>query len=186
MRFASLFLLLITVAGCGGPAAEASTGRRRRGRAPSASTLSVTGMRLGDPAPELELEDQDGRLRRLNEHTGHPVVVFFYPRNEADACTPDACAIRDAWDQFRARNVTVFGVSTDDGHSHRTYRALHQLPFDLLSDHDELAARTWGVPSEMGFITARQTYLIDGDGNVVEVWLNLSGVAELLTAIDQL
>jgi thioredoxin-dependent peroxiredoxin len=99
---------------------------------------------------------------------------------------PDACALRDAWAQLSARGVAVLGVSTDDAHSHLVYREQYALPFDLLSDSDELAARNWGVPSEMGFITARQTYLVDGAGNVVDVWLNLADVNEVLGAIDTL
>jgi peroxiredoxin Q/BCP len=34
----------------------------------------------GQPAPEISLEDQDGRAFRLSELRGRAVVLFFYPR----------------------------------------------------------------------------------------------------------
>lgn len=43
----------------------------------------MTGTRLprpreGEPAPEIELVDLDGRPWRLRDHRGHPVVLIFH------------------------------------------------------------------------------------------------------------
>lgn len=38
----------------------------------------------GDPAPDFELPDQDGRLVRLQDLRGKRVVLWFYPK----AATP--------------------------------------------------------------------------------------------------
>ena len=34
----------------------------------------------GDNAPDFELPDQDGRLVKLSDLHGTPVVVYFYPK----------------------------------------------------------------------------------------------------------
>ncbi len=34
----------------------------------------------GQPAPDFELPDQDGRTVRLSDLRGRPVVLYFYPR----------------------------------------------------------------------------------------------------------
>jgi peroxiredoxin Q/BCP len=34
----------------------------------------------GSQAPDLELPDQDGRIVRLSDFRGQPVVVYFYPK----------------------------------------------------------------------------------------------------------
>jgi peroxiredoxin Q/BCP len=34
----------------------------------------------GQPAPDFQLPDQDGRPVRLSELRGAPVVVYFYPK----------------------------------------------------------------------------------------------------------
>jgi peroxiredoxin Q/BCP len=45
----------------------------------------------GDPAPEFELPDQDGRAVKLSDLRGRHVVVYFYPK----ADTPGSnCGIR--------------------------------------------------------------------------------------------
>ena len=47
----------------------------------------------GTPAPDLELRDQDGNLVRLRGYMGHPVVLFFYPKDDTRICTSEACEI---------------------------------------------------------------------------------------------
>jgi peroxiredoxin Q/BCP len=34
----------------------------------------------GDPAPDFELPDQDGRAVKLSDYHGQPVVLYFYPK----------------------------------------------------------------------------------------------------------
>ena len=34
----------------------------------------------GQPAPDFELPDQDGKPVRLSDLRGYPVVVYFYPK----------------------------------------------------------------------------------------------------------
>jgi len=177
--------LVLFAGGCGSSTPPASTARRAA-RRPSASTLSVSGVRIGELAPDLTLEDQNGRYRTLSEFQGQPLVIFFYPRTTPGECTPDACALRDALARLAQCGARVVGISTDDAFAHRAYRETNALPFDLLSDPDEIAATAYGVPSEMGFITAREIFLLDADGNLVDRWLNLSDIAEVLTAIDAL
>ena len=33
----------------------------------------------GIPAPDFELPDEAGKLRRLSDFRGRPVVLYFYP-----------------------------------------------------------------------------------------------------------
>jgi cytochrome oxidase Cu insertion factor (SCO1/SenC/PrrC family) len=35
---------------------------------------------IGDPAPDFELPDQDGRAVKLSDLRGQIVVLFFYPK----------------------------------------------------------------------------------------------------------
>lgn len=54
-----------------------------------------------------------------------------------------------------------------------------------------IGASAYGVPSEIGFITAREitareVLLLDADGKLVDRWLNLSDLPEVLAAVDAL
>lgn len=137
-------------------------------------------------APAFMLQDQSGRVRQLSEYRGHPVVLYFYPRDATPGCTREACAFRDAWERLSATRAVVLGVSTDDVESHRRFRDEHQLPFDLLADLDGEVARRFGVPMRLG-MSMRVTFLIDAQGVVRRVYEDVDpGVHadEVISAIE--
>ena len=40
----------------------------------------VATLKEGNMAPEFALLDHKGKLRKLSDYRGHPVVVYFYPK----------------------------------------------------------------------------------------------------------
>jgi len=36
-------------------------------------------LRVGDPAPDFEVQDHSGKTRRLSDYAGRTVVLWFYP-----------------------------------------------------------------------------------------------------------
>ena len=65
----------------------------------------------GDEAPDFELPDQDGRLIKLSDFRGRPVVVYFYPKADTPGCTTQACGVRDHRDDYAAAGAQVLGIS---------------------------------------------------------------------------
>ena len=57
------------------------------------------GPRVGDQAPDFELEGTDGRFH-LSEHRGERVVLLFYPGDETPVCTKQFCSYRDRADDM--------------------------------------------------------------------------------------
>lgn len=173
-RAAPAILIAIVLAACGG-SQGAGEGEARAGR-----------VEVGAEAPAFMLQDQTGRVRQLSEHRGHPVVLYFYPRDATPGCTREACAFRDAWDRLQATGAVVLGVSTDDVVSHQRFHDEHQLPFDLLADLDGTIAQRYGVPMRMG-MSARVTFLIDGGGVVRRVFEDVDPAVhadEVIAAIE--
>jgi thioredoxin-dependent peroxiredoxin len=129
----------------------------------------------GEPAPDFELTSDSGDKVRLSSLRGKPVVLYFYPRDETPGCTRQACGLRDAWDDFRARGAEVLGISPDDVDSHVRFKQKHGLPFTLLADPEHEVAEDYGVWVErknygktfMGI--ERSTFVIDADGNVATI-----------------
>ena len=143
---------------------------------------------VGSAAPPIMLQDQAGRVRTLAEFTGHPVVVYFYPRDATPGCTHEACAFRDAWDRLQATGTIVLGISSDDVISHQRFHDDQHLPFDLLADPENTAANAYGVPVRAGF-EARVTFLVDRHGHVAHVYPDVDPAVhcdEVLTAIAAL
>jgi peroxiredoxin Q/BCP len=124
-------------------------------------------IREGDTAPEFEAVGHAGQTVRLADFRGkQPVVLFFYPKDGTPICTREACAFRDAYEDFVAAGAAVIGVSGDPAESHRAFAEAHRLPFTLLSDPGGSLRRLFGVPKTLGVLPGRVTYVIDAAGVV--------------------
>ncbi len=77
----------------------------------------------GKPAPDFELESDEGETVTLSSLRGKPVVLYFYPKDNTSGCTTQACGIRDAWGEFERAGAVVLGVSPDGVASHASSRA---------------------------------------------------------------
>lgn len=122
-------------------------------------------LRVGNRAPHFEGDTWDGRHIALADYLGRrAVVVFFYPRDHTRVCTQEACAFRDAYEQFAAAGADVIGISSDSADSHREFARQHQLSFPLLSDADGSLRKAFGVSKTLGLIPGRVTFVIDKGG----------------------
>jgi peroxiredoxin Q/BCP len=128
----------------------------------------MTGHRpqIGERAPEFTLPGPEGKTVRLGDLIAKgPVVLYFYPKDETTGCTVEACAFRDAYEDFVAAGAQVVGVSRDDQGSHARFVAHHHLPFLLLSDPTGEAHDRYGVRRRLGgLVTDRVTFVLDSAG----------------------
>ena len=111
--------------------------------------------------PSLALPATGGATVALGALPGR-VVVFAYPRTArpddppgpdwdaipgARGCTPQACAIRDEHDRFRALGATVFGLSAQTPEEQQEAAIRLALPYRLLSDARGELARALALPT---------------------------------------
>lgn len=133
----------------------------------------------GTEAPEFSLPDQEGKMHSLAHHRGHWVLLYFYPKDDTEGCTKEACAIRDDFPAFGDLDAKVFGVSIDSVASHKKFAEKYSLPFTLLSDEDKKVVNlygVWGLKKMMGreFMgTNRVSFLIDPEGKIAKVYDNV-------------
>lgn len=131
----------------------------------------------------------------LKELRGGPVVLFFYPRDDTETCTAEACAFRDAFPRFEGLGATVLGISPDGVRSHARFRARYGLPYALLADTEHAVAARYGVWQEkvlfgrryMGVV--RTTFVVDAEGRIARVFekVRVAGHAEAVAeAVAQL
>jgi peroxiredoxin Q/BCP len=127
----------------------------------------LSGVRVGEIAPDFTLLDQRGKPVRLHELTEQRnVALYFYPKDATPGCTLEARAFRDAYDVFIAADTEVIGVSSDSVKSHERFAANERLPFLLLSDRDGMVRELYGVERTLGILPGRVTFVI-GKGGVV-------------------
>jgi len=127
---------------------------------------------VGEPAPEFEAPDQDGKSFRLSSTKGSPTVVYFYPKADTPGCTVESKGFQAHLAEFSARGVRVIGVSVDDCPAQKAFAGKYGLSFTLVADAKKEVTGRYGVLGPHG--TARRvTFLIGKDGKVLEVVENV-------------
>ena len=137
------------------------------------------GIRVGDKAPDFTLQAQSGEQVRLQDRLGERVVVlYFYPKDNTSGCTAEACAFRDSHEVFTEAGAEVIGVSSDSADKHASFASKYELPFTLLSDGGGKVRKLYGVPTVLGLIPGRVTYVIDRQGTVRHVFNSMTGISQ--------
>lgn len=127
-------------------------------------------VKIGDIAPDFELEDQDGHPRRLSVLLeAGPVVLFFYPAAMTKGCTAESCHFRDLGAEFIALGTQRVGISVDPVSKQRQFADACGLDYPLLSDSGGAVARLYGVKRSFGPIPVRrETFVIGRDARILE------------------
>jgi len=112
----------------------------------------------------------------LSRQAGKAVVLYFYPKDATPGCTTEAQEFRDLHPQFVAAGAEVFGISRDSLKSHENFKAKQNLPFELISDPDEVACQQFGVIKQKKLYgkevrgIERSTFVIDREGSLRREW----------------
>lgn len=130
----------------------------------------------GSKVPAFTLKDQHGKSVKLSDFKGHPVVVYFYPKDDTPGCTKEACAFRDQQTHLQQLGAVVLGISPDDAASHGKFATKYDLNFPLLADTEHKVAEKFGAWREKNMYgkvswgIQRSTFLIDATGKVARAW----------------
>jgi peroxiredoxin Q/BCP len=131
---------------------------------------------LGKQVSDFSIPATGGETFRLTDHKGHPVVLYFYPKDNTPGCTTEGQQFRDLHHAFEKLGAVVAGVSRDSLKSHENFREKQAFPFALLSDADEALCTRFGVIKMKNMYgkqvrgIERSTFVIDGKGVLVKEW----------------
>ncbi|MES2680488.1 MAG: thioredoxin-dependent thiol peroxidase [Bacteroidota bacterium] len=137
-------------------------------------------LRAGDPAPYFEGKDQQGQTIGLASFPGKTIILYFYPKDDTEACTATACSLRDEYKLLGDNDYAVVGVSADDEKSHAKFAAKYDLPFPLIADTDLAIIKAydvWGQKMLFGRIydgILRTTFIINPRAIIEEVITNVN------------
>ena len=150
---------------------------------------------LGKKVPDFSAPATGDSTFRLSDHKGHPVVLYFYPKDNTPGCTTEGADFRDLHKHFAKLGAVVAGVSRDTLKSHEGFRSKMGFPFPLVSDADEKLCAQFDVIRMKNMYgkqvrgIERSTFLIGADGKLAREWrkVKVAGhAAEVLEAVKAL
>lgn len=121
-------------------------------------------------------------------------VIFWWPKDFTFVCPTEIAEFDNAFNDFKDRNTTVIGASTDSEFVHLAWRqhhpALRNLRLPMLADTSKSLAEDLGILQEAEKIAYRATFIVDPKGIIRWVCVNdLSvgrSVPEVLRVLDAL
>ena len=130
----------------------------------------------GDPVPDVELVNIEGKRVRTTDFRGQKIVFYFYPKDDTSGCTAEAKAFTDLADQFESAGTWILGISKDDTKSHAKFIDKYDLKVSLASDPEGSACEAFGTWVEKSMYgrkymgIERATFLVDRDGRIHRIW----------------
>jgi len=122
------------------------------------------------PAPELTVAGIGGKVLRLAEQRGRPVLVVFYLGHRCVHCMEQLQQLAPRAREFRDIGIDILAVGTD------TPEGLAKLvenagpdgpfPFPMGADPERVAFRAWHAHDDFEDVPLHGIFLVDGTGMV--------------------
>jgi len=146
---------------------------------------------VGVAAPDFTLNSQENKPISLHDFKGKWVVLYFYPKDFTTGCTIEAHNFQRDLAQYEQKNAVIVGVSVQDEDSHQKFCTKEGLSFKLLADTKQQVSTEYDsvMTYNNAKFSARHTFLIDPQGKVQKVWLDVKPdkhSEEVLAALTQL
>ena len=107
------------------------------------------------------------------EAEGKYSLVFFYPLDFTFVCPSELIALDNRIDEFKSRNVEVFGVSIDSHYTHNAWRntpinkgGIGPVKFTMVADINHNICQSFGVEHPQAGVALRGAFVIDKQGVV--------------------
>lgn len=163
-------------------------------KAPKMEAPAVApGLPVGAEAPDFALPDTEGRLVRLSDFRGRPVVLAFYPLDWSPGCSQQLDLYQSELAEFEKRGAVLLGISVDSIYSHGAWAFVRGLTFPLLADFHPKGevARRYQVWRETDGFSERALFVVDPNGLIryakVSPFLHhIPPIEELFAALDRI
>lgn len=140
--------------------------------------LSAAELKVGDAAPDFELQGSDGKTYKLSDYKDkQAVVVAWFPRAFTRGCTAECKSMREQGDAIREFDVAYFTASTDPVEGQRGNKAFAeslQLDYPILSDPTGETAKAYGIYNAKANFANRVTFYIGKDGKIAHIDRNVA------------
>lgn len=139
-------------------------------------------IRVGQQAPDFTataVVDQEFKTIKLSDYQGQYTVLFFYPLDFTFVCPTEIIAFSDRYEEFKALNTEVLGVSVDSEFSHlawiqtdRKEGGIGDIAYPLVSDIKKEISTAYNVLDPEAGVALRGLFIIDKEGVIQHATIN--------------
>ena len=139
-------------------------------------------LRVGQEAPEFTATavfDQEFKTIKLSDYRGQYTILFFYPLDFTFVCPTEIIAFSDRYNDFKAINTEILGVSVDSEFSHlawmqtdRKEGGIGDIDYPLISDIKKEISDAYNVLDPEAGVALRGLFIIDKEGIIQHATIN--------------
>lgn len=139
-----------------------------------AASPALAELKVGAKAPDFQLPSATNGVEKTFSLKAAlkngPVVVYFYPKAFTGGCSLEARAFSEAMPKFKARHVTVVGVSTDNIDILKDFSKKDCAgAFPVAADPHQIASIQYDAKTNGAVMANRISYVIGKDGRIAFV-----------------
>lgn len=124
-------------------------------------------LRVGDAAPDFELEDQNGKKVRLSQYKGKKnVLLAFFPFAFSPVCTNELGELKEKEGSIVKLDTQILAASVDSTWTQKAFAKELGVKFPLLSDFGRKAVPLYGALYEDKGFAKRSVFVVDKKGRV--------------------
>jgi len=132
-------------------------------------------------APELVAKDLDGKIVRLSELRGKPVLLVFWSIN-CPACHVEFDSLKQLKEKLKDTGLVVIGASANPAAAQKENIKKHEYPFTFwrYDPREKMLPLLYTLASS----ATPASFFIDADGNVVRFYRGYTRAGDFSFAID--
>ncbi len=125
---------------------------------------------LGDKFPEITAKTTHGMKNIPGDYKGKWLVLFSHPADFTPVCTTEFVAFQQRYNEFRAMNTELIGLSIDQVFSHIKWvewideELKVSIEFPIIAANDAMAEKIGLLHPGKGTNTVRAVFVIDAQG----------------------
>ncbi|WOT06940.1 peroxiredoxin family protein [Shewanella youngdeokensis] len=144
----------------------------------------ATDLKVGDIAPNFNLQATDGHFYQLSDYHGKQALVLaWYPKANTYGCTLECKSLVQKGHLIREYNAVYMMASVDDLEDNQAFAQEQKADFPMLSDPTKATAKAYDVLNLLR-IASRVTFYIGEDGKILKIdeEINAESAAEDIAA----
>lgn len=124
-------------------------------------------LKVGDTAPDFELEDQNGKKVRLSRYQGRKnVLLAFFPFAFSPVCTNELGELKEKEGPIMKLDTQILAASVDSTWTQKAFAKDLGVKFPILSDFGKKAVPLYGALYEDKGFAKRSVFVVDKKGKV--------------------